>query len=56
VRITSNGQITIPVGIRERTGLLPQTVVAFEMDREVVRIVRVKDRSGQRRGARASLI
>lgn len=29
VRITSKGQVTIPVAIRERAGLLPNTEVEF---------------------------
>jgi AbrB family looped-hinge helix DNA binding protein len=52
MRITTKGQVTIPADIRERAGLLPHTEVAFEMDGEIVRIVRVKDRNGQGRGAR----
>jgi len=30
VRITSRGQVTIPMEIRERLGLLPNTEVEFE--------------------------
>lgn len=52
MRITSKGQVTIPADIRERAGLLPHTEVTFEMDGEVVRIVRVADHRGQGRGAR----
>lgn len=48
MRITSKGQVTIPVGIREKAGLLPHTPVDFEFDGEVVRIVRAK--GGGRRG------
>jgi AbrB family looped-hinge helix DNA binding protein len=53
VRITSKGQVTIPVEIRERAGLLPHTEVEFELDGKVVRIVRAKahHKSGGR-GAR----
>lgn len=42
MRITSKGQVTIPVGIREQAGLLPHTQVDFELDGDVVRIVRTK--------------
>lgn len=52
MRITSKGQVTIPADIRERAGLLPHTEVAFEMDGDVVRIVRVAARSDRGRGAR----
>ncbi len=40
MRITSKGQVTIPVDIRERAGLLPNTEVRFEFDGKVVRLVR----------------
>jgi AbrB family looped-hinge helix DNA binding protein len=40
MRITSKGQVTIPVEIREQAGLLPHTEVDFEFDGKVVRIVR----------------
>jgi AbrB family looped-hinge helix DNA binding protein len=32
VRITSKGQVTIPIEIREKAGLLPNTEVEFELD------------------------
>lgn len=50
MRITSKGQVTIPIDIRERAGLLPHTEVEFEFDGKAVRIVRIKGRGG--RGAR----
>jgi len=31
VRITSKGQVTIPIEIREKTGLLPHTEAKFEV-------------------------
>ena len=31
VRITTKGQVTIPIEIREKTGLLPNTEVKFEV-------------------------
>jgi len=50
MRITSKGQVTIPVHIRERLGLLPDTEVEFEITGSSVRI---KKASGQgRRGRR----
>jgi AbrB family looped-hinge helix DNA binding protein len=48
VRITSKGQVTIPQGIRERIGLLPDTEVEFEVVGDAVRIR--KARSSQARG------
>jgi len=52
MRITSKGQVTIPVEIRERAGLLPNTEVEFEFDGKVVRIVRAGSRKKDSRGAR----
>jgi AbrB family looped-hinge helix DNA binding protein len=52
MRITSKGQVTIPVEIRERAGLLPQTEVEFEFDGKDVRIVRAKAHKSASRGAR----
>ncbi|MFO1152877.1 MAG: AbrB/MazE/SpoVT family DNA-binding domain-containing protein [Rhodospirillales bacterium] len=40
MRITSKGQVTIPVELREKTGLLPHTKVEFQLDGAAVRIVR----------------
>jgi AbrB family looped-hinge helix DNA binding protein len=52
MRITSKGQVTIPVDIRERAGLLPHTEVDFEFDGKMVRIVRARARNKDGRGAR----
>jgi AbrB family looped-hinge helix DNA binding protein len=41
MRVTSKGQVTIPMEIREELGLLPNTEVAFEIDRGAVRITKV---------------
>ena len=40
MRVTSKGQVTIPVEIRQRAGFLPGTDVAIIMDGDVVRIVK----------------
>ena len=40
MRITSKGQVTIPIEIRERTGLLPGTEVEFVVDGDAVRLKR----------------
>ncbi len=52
MRITSKGQVTIPVAIREKAGLLPHTEVDFEIDGDAVRIVRAKSPKGESRGER----
>ena len=47
MRITSKGQVTIPMDIREKLGLLPNTEVEFTIDRDAVRITKA-GRSGAR--------
>lgn len=41
MRITSKGQVTIPLEVRERAGLMPGTDVEFEIEAGVVRLVKV---------------
>jgi AbrB family looped-hinge helix DNA binding protein len=53
MRITAKGQVTIPVEIREKAGLLPGAEVDFELDGEAVRIVRATAPRGETRGQRA---
>jgi AbrB family looped-hinge helix DNA binding protein len=48
MRVTSKGQVTIPIEIRERMGLLPHTEVRFEVEGAVVRIVREEKGAGSR--------
>jgi antitoxin PrlF len=50
VKITTKGQVTIPVEVRERLGLLPNTEVEFivEGDQAILR----KSRRSRRRGAK----
>jgi len=52
MRVTSKGQVTIPIDIREKAGLLPDTEVNFEFDGLFVRIVRVEPANGESRGSR----
>jgi AbrB family looped-hinge helix DNA binding protein len=40
MRVTTKGQVTIPIEIRERLGLLPHTEVRFEVEGNTVRLVR----------------
>jgi AbrB family looped-hinge helix DNA binding protein len=49
MRITSKGQVTIPLEIRERLGLLPDTEVVFEVVGSTVRLRKI--RGASRRGA-----
>jgi AbrB family looped-hinge helix DNA binding protein len=48
MRITSKGQVTIPIEIRERLGLFPDTEVEFEVQGNAARIF--KARGGRSRG------
>jgi AbrB family looped-hinge helix DNA binding protein len=50
VRITSKGQITIPIEIREQLGLLPNTEVEFSVDRGGVRMVKATRPGARTRG------
>ena len=50
MRITSKGQVTIPVEIREKAGLLPGTEVDFELDGEVVRVIKAAAPRRETRG------
>lgn len=47
MRITSKGQVTIPVEIRQRLGLLPHTEIEFRIDGKSARIVKAKPRAGR---------
>lgn len=42
MRVTSNGQVTIPIGIRQKAGLLPNTEIDVDFDGEYVRIRRAR--------------
>ena len=53
MRITTNGQVTIPKAIRDKLGLLPHTEVAFVLDGNSVRLVKAEVGKGEGRGARA---
>jgi AbrB family looped-hinge helix DNA binding protein len=51
MRITSKGQVTIPIAIREKAGLLPHTEVDFILEGNTVRIVPAEG-TGPSRGER----
>ncbi len=51
MKITTKGQVTIPVEIREKLGLLPNTEVEFEVVGKAVRMRKVRRANGAgRRG------
>ena len=55
MRITSKGQITIPIEIREQLGLLPYTEVACEVDGDAMLITKARTRQGRGRSIVAQL-
>ena len=46
MKITTKGQVTIPVEIREKLGLLPNTEVEFEIVGKAVRMRKVRRANG----------
>jgi len=51
MKITTKGQVTIPVEIREKLGLFPHSEVEFEVTGQTVRIRKVRRAEGRgRRG------
>jgi len=50
MRITSKGQVTIPIEIREKAGLLPGTEVDFQLDGATVYIFKVRAPKRETRG------
>lgn len=57
MRITSKGQVTIPVHIREQAGLLPNTEVEFAYDGGGnVRLFRAGKHKKQKRPTRGEII
>ena len=49
MRLTTKGQVTIPLDIRERLGLLPYTEVEFEIDGDAVKIRKARRGAGRGR-------
>lgn len=49
MRVTSKGQVTIPIEIREKIGLLPDTEVEFKMAGNAVLLKKVESPSKRSR-------
>lgn len=49
MRITSKGQVTIPIEIREQLGLQAGTVVRFAVDGDAIRITKAHEAEGRGR-------
>jgi AbrB family looped-hinge helix DNA binding protein len=47
MRITSKGQVTIPLRIRQRLGLHPNTEVRFEIAGNAVQVRKVRGNAGR---------
>lgn len=47
MKITSKGQVTIPIEIREQLGLLPQTDVEFKIIGKELRLIKTKENPGR---------
>lgn len=50
MRMTSKGQVTIPIELREKANLLPNAEVDFELDGNAVRVFRSRRPSAASRG------
>lgn len=50
MKITSKGQVTIPLEIRQKLGLLPNTEVEFRLQGNTARLVKASAKRGQGRG------
>ena len=51
MRVTSKGQVTIPIEVREKLGILPYTQVDFEVHGNTVRLVKIPMKQASGRGA-----
>ncbi len=49
MRITSKGQVTIPIAVREKLGFLPETEVQFEIEGNTVRLKKAGAKSTRSR-------
>ena len=51
MRVTSKGQVTIPIAVREKLGILPNTEVDFEVRGNIARLVKIPPKRSGGRGA-----
>jgi AbrB family looped-hinge helix DNA binding protein len=47
MRVTSKGQVTIPLAVRRKLGIEPGSEVEFELDERGARLVRTKTGQGK---------
>jgi antitoxin PrlF len=48
MRVTSKGQVTIPLAVRRKLGIEPGSEVEFELDERGARLVRARTATGRR--------
>jgi AbrB family looped-hinge helix DNA binding protein len=51
MRVTSKGQVTIPIEVREKLGIFPNTEVDFEVRGNTARLIKVPAKRARGRGA-----
>jgi AbrB family looped-hinge helix DNA binding protein len=51
MRVTSKGQVTIPIEIRQKLGLVPESEVEFKLEGNSARLTKVPARTARSRGA-----
>jgi AbrB family looped-hinge helix DNA binding protein len=51
MKVTSKGQVTIPIEVREKLGILPHTEVDFVVHGSTARLVRMPPKRARGRGA-----
>jgi AbrB family looped-hinge helix DNA binding protein len=51
MRVTAKGQVTIPIEVREKLGIFPNTEVEFEVRGNTARLVKVAAKKARGRGA-----
>jgi antitoxin PrlF len=49
MRVTSKGQVTIPIKIRQQLGIYPGSEIEFEVEGDCVKLIPVKDASRGKR-------
>ena len=55
MRLTSKGQVTIPIGVRDQVGLRPGSEVDFAVDGETVLMTKAKQQPSRGRAIAARL-
>ena len=50
MRVTSKGQVTIPIEVREKLGIFPNTEVDFEVRGNSAQLIKVRAKKARGRG------